>query len=645
MPEVFGWVGKILRVDLTNEKTWTEDTQKYAGDYIGGRGVAARIAWNELPPNIGEYDPENRLIIITGPLTGTLAPTSGRTAITGIAPQVYPKPWYTRSNIGGQWGPELKYAGFDGVVIQGKAEKPVYLWIHDHEAELREASDLWGLDTYAAQIAIKEKNGKEAKVLSIGPAGERLVRIAVILTDTGNASGVGGFGAVMGSKNLKAIAVRGTGGVRIAKPKKLMELWKDVKRLLVGKGEATLPDTFLGKELTYERKYYACSQACPGGCGRGRDYGSYFFKDIPGKFYPGTNTGHMMCIGPNFIEFEGPEKSTMKIGYNLGLEAGFEAKTLADRWGVNQWDICGGMVLWLILCERAGVLTEKDVGFTIDPNNPEFWVMFLRRVAFREGFGDLLAEGTPYAADKLGRGKEHLLYVSCGFAEHGAGRGVWGFYEYPYWIVGALEWATDTRDPFSDSGHAYARLAYGLHYVLPLEQKQIMDIARKLWGSEKTITGDYEYKAQPAIWLQNRGCLVSSLPLCDWAFPIVCSNFTKDGMGNTAIESKLFSAVTGIKMTEKELNKIGERIFNLERAIAVREGRTRQTDESVTPFFKRPNWTKGISINEARFKKLLNEYYELRGWDKKMGWPTEKKLKVLGLGNVTDELKRLGKLP
>ncbi|MEM2936672.1 MAG: aldehyde ferredoxin oxidoreductase N-terminal domain-containing protein, partial [Candidatus Bathyarchaeia archaeon] len=196
-----GWVGKILRINLSSGKVETGSSRKYAEKYIGGRGMAARIAWEEIPPNIDAYDPENRLIIITGPLTGTLAPTSGgRMTVCGVAPQAYPKPKYTRSSIGGDWGAELKYAGYDGLVVHGKADAPVHVWINDGKVEIRDAARLWGLDTYATQRMIASELGRDVKTLCIGPAGESLVRISIIQSGLENAAGQGGFGAVKGSK-------------------------------------------------------------------------------------------------------------------------------------------------------------------------------------------------------------------------------------------------------------------------------------------------------------------------------------------------------------------------------------------------------------------------------------------------------------
>ena len=215
MSEVYGWTGKILRINLSSGETSTIDTMKYVPDFIGGVGIASRIAWEELSPGVDAFDPENLLFIMVGPLTGTLASGAGRVEVLGIAPQQHP-PILSRSGMGGHWGAELKYAGYDGVIVEGKAENPVYVWIDDGQVEILDASSLWGRGTYGITTALRAIHGKRTRVISCGQAGERLSRIAVIQTETGNAAGQGGYGAVMGSKNLKAIAVRGTKGVKIA---------------------------------------------------------------------------------------------------------------------------------------------------------------------------------------------------------------------------------------------------------------------------------------------------------------------------------------------------------------------------------------------------------------------------------------------
>jgi aldehyde:ferredoxin oxidoreductase len=219
MAHVGGWAGKILRVDLSTGKIWTEPSLEYGRKYIGGRGLAARIAWNEIPPGTGPFDPENRLILSVGPLTGTSAPNSGRATVCSLSPQAFPYEWFSYSSVGGYWGPTLKYAGYDAIVVQGESSQPVYLWVDDARVELRDARELWGKGTFATQEHLMREHGSDIRALTIGQAGENRCRIAIIASGSASAAGQGGFGAVMGSKNLKAIAAR------VGLQRRLVRMW------------------------------------------------------------------------------------------------------------------------------------------------------------------------------------------------------------------------------------------------------------------------------------------------------------------------------------------------------------------------------------------------------------------------------------
>lgn len=349
---LYGWVGRLLRINLSTGEIRKEDTMKYAKKYIGGRGLAARIAWEEIPPNISPFDPKNRLMFMAGPLAGTLAPTSGgRIEVCGVAPQVYPYPKYSRSSMGGYWGAELKYAGYDGVIIEGKSTKKVYLWINDDKVEIRDARNLWGLDTYATDKTLKTEHGKDVKSVCIGPAGENLVRIAIIQHGSENAAGQGGFGAVMGSKALKAIAVRGTGGVKIADAKRLLDLCEYV-RALAKTNRDLAPD-----EL---QKRKACTMSCSvKNCGDSLQ----LYKNIHGM-HDQLYTGVVQCTSPVFLRIIKP------------WEHGFEVAQLANMYGINHWEFTLGFTgtgKWLNNCVEKGIITEKDLGMPIDLESGAFW--------------------------------------------------------------------------------------------------------------------------------------------------------------------------------------------------------------------------------------------------------------------------------
>ncbi|MEM2083818.1 MAG: aldehyde ferredoxin oxidoreductase N-terminal domain-containing protein [Nitrososphaerota archaeon] len=644
-----GWVGKILRIDLSSQKISYEDTMKYAKDFIGGRGIAAKIAWEEIKSPIDPFSPENLLIFMTGPLTGTLAPASGRTIVCGIAPQVYPTPWFTRSNMGGQWGSELKYAGFDGIIIKGKSEKPVYLYIHDNEIEINDAKDLWGLDTYSTQKMILNKHGKDVKVACIGPAGENLVRISVILTETESAAGQGGFGAVMGSKNLKAIAVKGSGYVKIADPEAFLELCLAIKKELTTTQHIPIKPSLDPEQSIHGQRLQNCSHSCYVHCCL-----NHFYKSVPGIVSPGINTGQFHCISPLF-----PGIPNTYYDWNPGFRGGFEASVLSNKYGINQWELIIGTFAWLRKLKQEGILTNID-GIEIDLNDPKFWYETLKKIAYREGkIGNALAEGGPRAAEILNIGKEYipLFWAAYGYTGHWDGRGdkINPIF-YPVWIVSALQWATDTRDPFSSS-HDYVAGVSMWSKVIKWED--IYKISERIYGSRKAtdLETPYEYKAQPAIWHQHRSVLKDSLILCDWAFPRIFSLATEDHYARIEtskgiiegplIEYYFFKTVTGLDMSKEELDKITERIFNLERAIQIRNhNRSRKDDEAIIPYFEYEEFFIGPlgkreKLNREKFKKLLNEYYELRGWDIETGRPKSEKLIQLGLKDVALELKKL----
>ncbi|MEM2905811.1 MAG: aldehyde ferredoxin oxidoreductase N-terminal domain-containing protein [Candidatus Bathyarchaeia archaeon] len=614
---LYGWTGKILDADLTAGRLTTVETERYVPKYIGGRGVAARLAWERIPELIDAFDPRNVLIFMTGPLTGTLAPTAGgRMTVTGVAPQAYPKPHYTRSSIGGHFGAELKYAGYDGLLVHGAAEQPVYLSVKDEEAELLDAGQIWGQDTFATQKKLLEKHGGEAQVVCIGPAGENLVRIAVIQSGLENAAAQGGFGAVMGSKRLKAVVVRGTGRVAIAYPERFREVCRDVQRLARAAREwRPQPGT--------SRK--ACTMSCTvKGCGDAY----ILYRNVLGRLRADPWTGVVQCASPMFLQLK-------------PWEAGFEAAQLANAYGINHWEIALGLTgagRWLDQCVEKGLLTEAEVGMPLEPKNGEFWGRLLRKIAYREGIGDIFAEGLPRAAEILNRGKEFLPHVAHGFETHWDGH-FFGAPCYPYWLVSALEWALDSRDPLCH-GYAQEITWWWDRFRGPLSIGKIKTAAARVYGSEMSVDPEsgYAYKAQPAYWQQHRLVVKDSLPVCDQIFPLIFSHDAEDGYGDTAAEVKLFSAATGVEWTEAELDKAGERVFNLERAIMIREGRTRRDDEAVIPYFKRPDY-QGIPLDEEKFKALLDELYELRGWDKTTGCPTKEKLEELGLRDVAEELR------
>ena len=647
MSSSYGWVGKILWVNLSDRTTRTLSTRDYGPDYIGGRGIAARIAWDSIPRGVGALDPENLLIIFTGPLSGTTAPFSGRTSIGGLSPQGWPHEWFSRSNFGGHWGPSLKYAGYDGLVIEGRSDQPVTLWIQDGKIEFLDARHLWGKGTIETQKTLLDELGSDVRVLTIGQAGENLSRIAIISTETESAAGQGGYGAVMGSKNLKAIAVRGSGPIYIAQP----DLFMDRCRAIVQ--EARTGSRFAKAELDPERvknskqRWQACTQQCGMRCG----FGCRFYE-VVGPATGQRLAGQFHCVS-NFF----PGLPSTFYDWKMGFEGAFEARHLTDDYGLNQWDLLLGIVPWLRLCQGAGLISAFN-GRPIDFNDPTFWAHFLRAIAYREGMGDALAESGRRAPALLGLGEELAapLYAAWGSAGHWDGHGDRGNrIVYPFWLVPALQWAVDVRDPFNSS-HGYTTLTMLWSKFLNdegLSWDTIKSVGERVYGTAKAVDpgSDYEGKEFPAVWHGHRSVMKDSVALDDTIFPAILSFNSPDGLARAGdmlgldFEYHLFTSATGVDVTPDEFELACERVFNLERAIQVRNyHRGRDDDETVVPYFEYVEWWENPLVGEkrrlerAKFLPLLNKYYRLRGWDLKRGRPTGSKLRQLGLADVAQEL-------
>ena len=649
---VHGWAGKVLRVNLTEGEIWTEPSVEYGRKYIGGRGIAARLAWEEIPAGIGPFDPENLLIFSVGPLTGTSAPYSGRTTVCTLSPQAYPYEWFSRSSVGGYWGPMLKYAGYDAVVVEGESPMPVYLWIEDNQAELRRAESLWGTGITETQERLMAVHGTDVRVLTIGPAGERRSRIAIIATGTGSAAGQGGFGGVMGAKRLKAIVVRGTGGVPLARPEEFSECTAAI-------AEETSFGCILRRGLKPERvrDFGARIRACTQQCGTTNcPPGGGFYRRVRGTVYPDKEySGQVVCVSTGFKGAAGTF-----YDWKVGFAAGFELARISHDYGLNHWELLIGLVPWLRACHQQGLLADLD-GEPFDLDSPQFWDVLLRKITYREGSGDALAEGGVRAAQILGIGEELIpdFYAAWGYAGHWDGRGDHGnLVVFPYWLVTALQWAMDTRDPMA-SGHGYAQnVMFWSPIVSPergLDWETLAEVGARVYGTRQAVhpLSGYQAKAFPAIFHGHRSVMKDSLTLDDQIYPRIYSNETPDhfaradDMGGTSFEYHMFVRATGMDITEEEFERMAERVFNLERVLQVRNWeRSRQVDEMVVPYFERiETWVNPLlgekqALARGKFGKLLEEYYELRGWENATGQPTRAKLEQLDLRDVADELEQ-----
>jgi hypothetical protein len=636
-----GWVGKILDVDLTTGIVRARDTAPYARDWLGGRALAARIAWEELPPNAGPYDPENLVVVATGPLTGTLAPTTGRTVIASVSPRVYPKPWYTHSTLGGWFGPALKYAGFDALIIRGQAASPVYLDVRDDDARLVDATDLWGRDARETQLALKDRLGAEVQVLAIGQAGENLCRFATIQHAEENAAGVSGFGAVWGSKRLKAIVARGTGGVGVADPLALLAEVRAAGKFKLTPNHAAL---YPGDEMRQRRP--VCSQSCTFNCHLG-NYG----RRRDGRVVPGWCVGGLDWLGGvgiTSIKYSGGGVE-MPAARNFDRADEAELLDLANSLGLDV-SFRHTMMPWFVRCRQLGVDTIR--GHPVEPDSPAWLTSFARELAEREGLGAIFADDLRRAVDELeGELPEELIHLGraieyhWGFPPHREGRFV-DEEPLPFWVISAMMHASETRDPAIGAHQSSLLLADFLLVDRELALRQFRVLSDKVWGRPDAFEPTFENKAPVAIWSQHQHMLIDSLPVCDFAFPQLIRPLagpeewraTADISGDLDVERRLLVAVTGVPFTPADLALIAERAFTLERLLLVRAGRTRSLEEALAPHFALPCRSDGTSVDAAGFSRLLDEYYDARGWDREFGWPKADLLERLGLTEATSEV-------
>lgn len=652
-------MGRILKVDLSSGDITTVNISKYIPDYLGGKGFSIRLALEMLPKSTGAFDPENIIIFMTGPLTGTLAPTSGRGIVTSVSPRTYPDEVFTRSGFGGYWAPELKYAGYDGLAITGRSDEPVYLSISDSDVKVKNAQNLWGKGTNLTQKMIKDIHDEKTQVMCIGPAGENLVRSATIQHNIGNASGNAGFGAVMGSKKLKAIAIRGTGGVNIADPVNFLKQCQHANDQ-IGTG---LNIGLMVNSKIPQSNVVACSSACPANC-----LICKVRKNEPATIGTGSLTAVVHCLdftysklNWNITEYDKPEAPDIKTKALPGFGS-IDIHHLVNDLGLNEMDYMS-LYPWLEVLVRNGI--EKIGDLKLDIESQDFWSGFFKMITYREGIGDIFAEGVMRASDRLEdfaipenikqefKKIAHFIHPAYGFPSHRLGRGCVS-QPSPIWIYSMLHWAFDTRDPMS-SHHQSSNV----HYIFPHRHgtknpfahvpfEKVRKVYGKIFGNEDAIEPGFEPlkdKVKAAIWFQHRSNIKDSLLLCDYLFPRTFASYdsqeevdmAEDLSGDLDIESKLFSVATGIDMDTESLERIGERISNLERLFLIKNyGRGRKTDESIAWLCKLPEKTDGTKLDDDILKKLFDAYYNERGWDRKMGYPSRGKLAELGLGEIEE---------
>lgn len=635
----YGYAGKILRVDLTTSRIAEEPTEGYVPKFLGGRGVNQWILLKGLSPTVGSFAPENIICFGSGALVGTPVPGAARlnvdskNALTmGIG----------SGSSGGWFAAELKFAGYDHLVIQGQAKEPVYLWIEDDKISLRAATPLWGKTTSETIKGIHEDLGKkDCQVLCIGPAGENQARSACIVVSGSRIVGRCGLGAIMGSKNLKAIVVKGTGGIRVKHPKEFIELvWNVSKRLQsVGGFKArrefgtlvaspfyndlsalsykNYHDDFIPQESLkkishevfhnlYEVDRYSCT-ACPTPCGH-----TYLIHDGP---YAGTR-----CL-------KAEANSVWDFGGKLAVEEVgdiLKAQETCNQLGLDI-DNSSAVIAWAIDCFQHEIIGPQDTdGLNLRWGDSEIIMELLRKIAYRDGFGNILAEGSRRASEVIKRG-------SGKFSFHMKGQDlIEGIRSMKGWALGVVVSArggTHTRGALATESRKYS----------PQE-------SQKLFGTQTAGEARiYNGKPQIVCYFEYVHALLDSLGLCFFT-----GNWTSP-QGITPGElAKFYSLATGINVSEDELMKAGERIHNVEKMFNVyHAGFMRNDDYPPQRLMEEPIKSgpmKGELLDQKNWDKMLDTYYRLHGWDKDSSWPTKEKLEELGLIDANEYLEKAKKI-
>ncbi len=683
----YGYTGKIARIHLTTKEISTIDTARYE-EFGGGYGIGAAIFW-DLAVAPGEwdlkdpYDPRHVLPIMTGPLAATGVPGAGRTSVCGISPETFPTCEFWRANFGGRFATMMKLAGWDGVVIEGRADKPVWINIINDQIKIEDAKELWGLDTWATQDRIlsmvggRTRYGEEwqrigdaystglPQIVCIGPVGEAKSRLAALIQGSGVSARIGGYGAVFGAKNLKAISVTGTGSVQLADPKSMMDarLWQMEHGGLVTGSFAPAS---------------AGSASCNPCLRADRRRNSYY-------------GGETMCVDQFWLD--NPEKQ--ELGATLSARASAErdlASKALMRYGASGWaahflglfvsDIPGapeffnkkvpvetGIGWYIRYLYRIG---ELGPGKRIDssPLPMDQWdslgfrLAFLDAVSNRVGIGADLAEGCLRAAEKWGRLEKDLESGALRFPAWGA---------TGHWTLPSVEWAYNYLLGAGDPSWHGLVTAVGAPAEGESLENKLRELSRKTipytddifmfnyaWkGDEAWKTGIYSpHKAKEVAWSRHYASFWNeSMAFCEMFLPTL-ETLTPE------IEMKYYAAVTGKKDSFADTLRVGQKIWTLERSIRVMHGRSRKK-EVFAPFMYKPGasgmtfWG-GVPIYEngtwrsdeapdmyldrKGVEDFKTHYYALEGWDRENGWPTRKTLENFGLKKVADVMEKKGRL-
>ena len=671
---LYGYVGTLLKINLTDATVEKIPTTTYDVDkWIGGRGLGSIIQWTECSPEVGAFDPENIITFLTGPVTGTVC-DGGRTIVQAVSPIGYPDTGsFCRSTFGGGFGAELKFAGYDGIIITGQSEKPVYLYINDDTVEIRDAADLWGLDNFATQNELWKRSDNKACVASIGPAGEHQCLMSTILCNESSVTGLGSYGAVMGNKKLKAISVQGTGGVPIADPEGLLEFVTHFQSLACRKlyetdDEHNFPNSFLGSWLAclalkdsdlykevrnpngkLDLGYSGCYGCTFGGCGY-----TVRYKD-----------GSNISIGQFRCTEAIPTNGEMTQTGEFVGRTHIKRLTLNERLGFSD------CTLWfqgLDPMVDAGILNEETTGMDWSEfGSAEFTEKLMYDIAYRRTeVGDALANGYRYFLENFVGTPEAIRYyrairgVRNSPKHNGGGCGNW-YLPGAYLAHGLLRFATsnlcavDIRCTGSETH---------LNFAVNPKLGSLGDEKLQAWTDANSMKrfGNVEtqrdvqnwnwespYAGTYIKWSHSFKAFLDSALFCfmQEGSGIGTSNYTDDLTGDDHIAAELYTCVTGKEFTPEDEDNFGWRIYLLERSILMRQGLTRADDElfdEVYEEYATENVDKSIyqmdtGLTRERFDGMLERFYDAMGMDCETGYPCRSTYEQLNIPEIADRLE------
>lgn len=631
------YAGRILRIDLQKRTYQTQPLkEEWIRLFLGGRGINQWLLWQKLEPALTAFSPETPLIFGAGALTGTPAPGASRLSLDSLNPLTL---GIGSSNVGGFFAAEMKFAGFDHVVITGRSETPVYLFIQDGRVEFRDASRIWGRNIRETEEVLSQEVGDDVETASIGVAGEKLVRFAHVSVKGSRAAGRCGLGAVMGYKNLKAVAVKGRGTVGVADPRRFL------KAVLEKTG------TIRQSPGSAMRRKYGTLGAFPlkndlSGFPVRNFQDGYFdpekMKGISPEAFHSYCTGHHACCscvshcGHFYSITDGPYAGTEcnKLETNYLLDFGtrldidyapaiLKASELCNDYGMDV-DSVSCTIGWAMECYQRGLISREEAdGLDLTWGNHSAVMSLLPKIAYREGFGDLLAEGVKRAARKIGRGSEYYALEVKGLELKEGVRSVKG------WALGIM---------VSPRGGTHTRGA-----ILTETRKVPPEVAEKIWGVPTAgMAFVYEGKPELVFYYENLHAVLDALGVCFFT-----SNWQNPDLLSFDDLAELYTYASGRELEGKDLQRIGERMQNMEKVINIlTAGFTRKDDYPPRRLMEEEISSgpgKGQRLAEADWSRMLDRYYEIHGWDRERGWPTRKKLQELGLGETLAKLAAAGK--